>query len=326
VIDTALILAAGLGTRLGPLSALRAKAALPVAGEAIIRRQVRWLGAAGVRRVIVNLHHLPDTVTAVLGHGDDLGVAVRYSWEPCVLGSAGGPRLAFELVADDRLLLINGDTITDLDLSALVAEHERLQPLVTMAVTTMRPGYNALLVDEAGGFAGIRRAGAATNGEAGGRSGVHFMGAQVVERRAFTSLDPGTPAETVKELYPGLVAAAPASVRVWHSDASFFDVGTPAEYLRTAQLIAAGLGQPLDRGPGAHVDPTADVTGSVLWDSVRIGARASVRNCVIADGVAVPPDAVLARSTVVRRRDRVLTPGDLALGDAVVVPFDTAPA
>ena len=59
MIDTALILAAGLGTRLAPLSAVRAKAALPVAGEALIRRQVRWLAAAGVRRVVVNLHHLP---------------------------------------------------------------------------------------------------------------------------------------------------------------------------------------------------------------------------------------------------------------------------
>lgn len=325
MIHTALILAAGLGTRLGPLSALRAKAALPVAGEAIIRRQLRWLAAAGVRQVVVNLHHLPDTVTAVLGHGDDLGVAVRYSWEPHVLGSAGGPRRAFDLVRDDRLLVVNGDTITDLDVCALVAEHERLQPLVTLAVTTARSDYNALLVDEAGGFVAVRRAGAAPAGETAARSAVHFMGVQVVERRAFVSLASGTPAETIKDLYPQLVAAMPASVRVWQSEASFLDVGSPAEYLRTAQTIAAALGQPLDRGSDGHVDPTADVIGSILWDHVRIGARASVHDCVIADGVTVPPDAVIRRATVIRRRNRVPGPGDLALGDAVVVPFDAAP-
>ena len=71
VIDSAIILAAGLGTRLAPLSAVRAKAALPIAGQPIIRRQLAWLAEAGVRRVVVNLHHLPWTVTRVVGHGDD---------------------------------------------------------------------------------------------------------------------------------------------------------------------------------------------------------------------------------------------------------------
>ena len=324
MIDTALILAAGLGARLAPLSAIRAKAALPVAGEAIIRRQVRWLAAAGVRRVIVNLHHLPATVTAVLGHGDDLGVAVRYSWEPHVLGSAGGPRQAFDLLDGDRLVVVNGDTITDLDLPALVAAHERLRPLVTMAVLSPRPGYNALLVDGAGCFAGVRRAGAGSDGEPAGLQAVHFMGVQVVDRRAFAGVAPGTPAETIKSLYPQLVGSDPTAVRGWRSDASFFDVGTPAEYLRTTQAIAARLGLPLDRGPGTQVHATAEVIGSVLWNDVRVGAGASVRDCVLADGVTVPPGATLEHATVVRRADRVPAVNDVALGEVVVVPFGAA--
>ncbi len=324
MIDTALILAAGLGTRLAPLSAIRAKAALPVAGEAIIRRQVRWLAAAGVRQVIVNLHHLPATVTAVLGHGDDLGVAVRYSWEPQVLGSAGGPRQAFDLVDSDRLIVVNGDTITDLDLPALVAEHVRLRPLVTMAMASARSGYNALLVDADGCFAGVRRAGAESEGEPAGLQAAHFTGVQVVERRAFAAVAPGTPVETIKALYPRLVDSDPAAVRGWRSEASFFDVGTPAEYLRSAQVLAAGLGLPLDRGAGTEVDATAEVIGSVLWNDVRVGARASVRDCVLADGVVVPPGATLERATVVRRADRVPAATDVVLGDAVAVPFGAA--
>ena len=85
----ALVLAAGLGTRLRPLTDVCAKPAIPVAGEPIIRRIAGWLAAHGVNDLVVNLHHLPHTVTAVLGDGSDLAVRVRYSWEqPRILGSA----------------------------------------------------------------------------------------------------------------------------------------------------------------------------------------------------------------------------------------------
>lgn len=325
MIDTALILAAGLGTRLAPLSAIRAKAALPVAGEAIIRHQVRWLSAAGVRHVIVNLHHLPATVTAVLGHGDDLGVTVRYSWEGQVLGSAGGPRQAFDLVDAERLLVVNGDTITDLDLPALVAEHARTQPLVTMAATpAARPGYNALLVSDAGGLAGVARAGEALSPAAAGQHAVHFMGVQVVERRACAEVPKGTPAETVKWLYPHLLARDPSSVRVWRRDAAFHDVGTPAEYLRTAQAIAAQLGRPLDCGTGVQVDPSAQVLRSVLWNDVHVGAGASLTDCVLADGVVIPPGLRLARAAVVRRESQPPGAPGVAHGDLLIVPFAAA--
>ena len=89
-----------------------------MAGEALIRRQIRWLAAAGITRVVVNLHHRPATITALVGHGDDLGVAVSYSWESTILGSAGGPRRALDLLDRDRFLIVNGDTLTDLDLHA----------------------------------------------------------------------------------------------------------------------------------------------------------------------------------------------------------------
>ncbi len=323
MIDTALILAAGLGTRLAPLSAIRAKAALPVAGEALIRHQVRWLAAAGVRQIMVNLHHLPATVTAALGHGDDLGVSVRYSWEPHVLGSAGGPRQAFDLLDADRLMVVNGDTITDLDLAALAAEHDRVEPLVTMAAArAAQPGYNALIVDAAGCLAGVARAGEVPAPPTAHLQTVHFVGVQVVERRAFADAPKDTPSETVKGLYPRLVAANPASVRVWQCDASFFDVGTAADYLRTVQTLAARHGRPLDRGAGTEVHPTADVTGSVLWQNVRVGAGASVHDCVLGDGVVVAPGTRWSRAAVVRRDSQPAGARGVLQGDMLVVPFD----
>ena len=111
----ALLLTAGLGTRLQPLTSVRAKAAVPINGDALVRRVIRVLATAGIRDLVLNLHHRPATIAALVGDGTDLGVRVRYSWEQPVLGSAGGPRHALPLVVDrddDDFLIVNGDTLT----------------------------------------------------------------------------------------------------------------------------------------------------------------------------------------------------------------------
>src|SRR5207249_11606734 len=135
----ALVLTAGLGTRLRPLSDVRAKPAIPVAGEPIVRRIIAWLAANGVADLVLNLHHRPDTLTAVVGDGSDLAVRVRYSWEqPVVLGSAGGPRQALPLLATDRFFIINGDTLTDVDPRAVMRAHDAAHGLVTLALVPNR--------------------------------------------------------------------------------------------------------------------------------------------------------------------------------------------
>ena len=112
----ALLLTAGLGTRLQPLTYVRAKAAVPINGEALVRRVIRGLALSGISDLVLNLHHRPASIAALVGDGSDLGVSVRYSWEQPVLGSAGGPRHALPLVTDsddDDFLIVNGDTLTD---------------------------------------------------------------------------------------------------------------------------------------------------------------------------------------------------------------------
>lgn len=324
MIDAAILLAAGLGTRLAPLSWVRAKAALPVAGEAIIRRQLRWLAAAGVRRVVVNLHHLPATITALVGHGDDVGVEVRYSWEAIVLGSGGGPRRAFDLLDAERAYIVNADTLTDVDLAALASDHARHGPLVTLASTPdARPGYNALEVTADGRFAGVTAAGTATAPGMGRR--VHFIGVQVAERQAFAAASPDLPSEALKTVYPQLVATAPASVRVWPSAVAFHDIGTPRDYLASVRTIAAAEGRALDRGEGSRADPSADVAGSVLWDHVTVGAGAVVHDCVLADGVVVPAGLRLKGMAVVPRATAPDgTPGQ-SLGGLWLTPLDPPP-
>jgi mannose-1-phosphate guanylyltransferase len=317
MIDTALILAAGLGTRLAPLSALRAKAALPVAGEALIRRQIRWLAAAGVTRVVVNLHHRPSTITAALGHGDDLGVSVSYSWESTVLGSAGGPARALELLDRDRFFIVNGDTLTDCDLHALAVAHTGGGAVVTMAAVAARPGYSALRV-AGGAFAGvIPAAEVATVGAAA----AHFIGVQVAEPGAFASVPPDAAADTLRGVYPRLVAAAPRAVGVWITSAAFHDVGTPAEYLRTAVEVAAAEGRPLDRGTGGRIAGSARLDGTVCWDEVEIGDGVDLVDCIVGDGAHVPAGLRARRASIVPATTGAA--GDVA-GEVVVVPFAAA--
>ncbi|MGE0364011.1 MAG: sugar phosphate nucleotidyltransferase [Vicinamibacterales bacterium] len=320
MIDTALILAAGLGTRLAPLSSFRAKAALPVAGEALIRRQIRWLAASGVTRVVVNLHHRPATITAALGHGDDLGVAVAYSWEPTVLGSAGGPARALDLLARDRFFVVNGDTLTNLDLDALAAAHAATRPLVTMAASpTVPDGYNALLADADGRWQGVRRAG--TAGEAAAHAGRHFVGVQVAERAAFAAVAADRPSEILHDLYPRLTAADPGSVRVWTSLATFRDVQTPADYLDTARAVAAAEGRALDRGARTTIADTAQVADTVCWDDVVVAAGADLAGCVVVDGAHVPAGLGARDACLVPRAGYAAGAADLVVGDLVVVPF-----
>jgi mannose-1-phosphate guanylyltransferase len=321
VIDTAIILAAGLGTRLAPLSLVRAKAVLPVGGEVLIRRQVRWLAAAGVTEVIVNLHHLPETITSLLGHGDDLGVAVRYSWEPVVLGPAGGPRRAFALTNAERAFIVNGDMVTDVDLGALAEEHAHAGRLVTMAAVASLTGYNSLVVSDEGSFVGVARWGAPSDPAHVGLRRAHFIGVQLAERGAFDAVPVDTPAETLKWLYPSLVASSPSSVRVWSTDASYHDIGTPADYLATATRLAEDAGQPLDRGAAVHVADSAVVDGTIMWDRVSVGEGADVRDSVLADDVSIPSGLRLRGVAVVPRavvaRD---VPGD-AMGQLWVTPL-----
>src|SRR6187549_2680097 len=115
----ALVLTAGLGTRLRPLSYVRAKGALPLAGEPLARRILRGLHEAGVRDAVLNLHHLPHTLTGALGDGSDIGMCLRYSWEMPVLGSAGGPRRALPLLSNrgESFLIVNGDTLTNVNVA-----------------------------------------------------------------------------------------------------------------------------------------------------------------------------------------------------------------
>jgi NDP-sugar pyrophosphorylase family protein len=309
---TALILAAGLGTRLKPLSSVRAKAAIPIGGEPLIRRIVRQLVSQGVSDLVVNLHHLPSTLTAVLGDGSDLGARVRYSWEqPTVLGSAGGPRQALPILGSDTFFIVNGDTLTDVDLASLSAAHAASNALVTLALVPRREPlrYGGAAVDADLRVTGFVRAGAQA------AESLHFVGVQVASARAFDTLPDGQPLNSVGDVYDRLIRSQPGSIRGFVSNASFWDVGTVSDYIRTSRAITRREGT-TTISVSSKIDATARTTGAIVWDEVEVGPNADIEHSILTDGVRVPAGAVCRRTIVVRGADGVTIATPLAAEDA----------
>jgi NDP-sugar pyrophosphorylase family protein len=295
-IDRALVLTAGLGTRLRPLTDVRAKPAIPVAGEPMIRRIIRWLVSRGVHDLVLNLHHLPHTLTAVIGDGGDLGARVRYSWEqPRVLGSAGGPRLALPLMAADMFFIINGDTLTDVDLAAIAREHAASSALVTLALVPNEEfdRYGGVLLDDERRVTGFVRRGPAAKGS------YHFIGVQVAHAPVFAPLAAGAPANSIGGIYDALIAAQPGSVRGVVCAAEFFDVGTVDDYRRTSRAFAQRDGHAGSTvGLRARIHPSARIVDSILWDDVEVGADAVIEECIVTDGATIAAGATHQRVVI----------------------------
>lgn len=292
----ALVLAAGLGTRLDPLTRLRAKAALPLGDRTVIEHAVAWLRTERVTDIIINLHHRPETIAAAVGDGTHLGLRVRYSWEPRVLGSAGGPRHALPLIDNETFLIVNCEPICDFPLAAMIDAHRLSGADATLAVVpNPAPNvFNGFSADEDGRIRAFVPKGQAADTW-------HFIGVQIVQASLFAHLADGVPAETVHGFYRDLIADAPGRLRIWHAPARHVHyIGTPREYLDAA----LALGGP--RSP----ETTPDVAKSIVWPGTRLGLGVALDHCVVAGLEQVPAgfgaaNAVLMPASVVHASDRV---------------------
>jgi mannose-1-phosphate guanylyltransferase len=262
----------------------------------MIRRIIGWLAANGVSRLVLNLHHLPETLTAVVGDGGDLGVRVRYSWEqPRVLGSAGGPRQALPLLDGDAFLIVNGDTLTDLRLGDLADAHTASGALVTLALVPNREyeRYGGVVLDGEQRVTGFVRRGASARGS------FHFIGVQIANRSVFEPLPRGEPINSIGDVYDALIAQGRGVVRGVVTDAEFWDVGTVDDYWRTSNAFAEKEGRgDVSTGRAGSIHPTARIVRSILWDDVEVGANAVIEDCIVTDGAHVPAGAVYKRTII----------------------------
>jgi len=165
----------------------------------------------------------------------------------------------------------------------MIAAHKATGADVTLAVVP-NPSpdhYNGIAADEAGRVTGFL-----PKGQAEGTW--HFIGVQVVRASVFAALADGVPRETISDLYRELVTTRPGVLRVWKTDASFLDVGTPQDY-RAAALALGGAGATGNViAPDARVSPTARLRRTVVWAGARVGDAADLEECIVAHGAHVP--------------------------------------
>ncbi len=290
----AMVLAAGLGLRMRPLTLLRAKPALPVLDRPLVHFTLEKLARAGVSDVIVNLHHLPETVVAALALAERRRPRIHYSIEPEMLGTGGGPRAVQDFFGQEPFLLVNGDMLFDFDLRELVARHRASGAAVTLALRRQRDAraYSSVVTDRRGRILSIAGRPTSAKGTVWMFAGVH-----VLDPRLLARLPEGA-SDSVRDLYGPLLAegAHLAGVR---AAGAWYDFGRPSLY-RDAQLrMLRGHGRKqVLTGRGARISRTAVVERAVVGRRSRVGAGACVLGSILWEDAVVEAGARVARAIV----------------------------
>ncbi|HEX7296342.1 MAG TPA: nucleotidyltransferase family protein, partial [Pyrinomonadaceae bacterium] len=133
-----MVLSAGYGTRLWPLTEDRTKPAIPILGKPLVGYVAEYLAQYGLDEIVVNLHHRPESVRAALGDGSAFGVKLTYVEEPVILGTSGALDNARSLFTDDTFVVVNGKIITDIDLQAAFETHRSSEALATLVLMENR--------------------------------------------------------------------------------------------------------------------------------------------------------------------------------------------
>jgi NDP-sugar pyrophosphorylase family protein len=234
VIRRAMILAAGRGTRLAPLTHTTPKPLVPVAGRPFIEHILDVLRAGGIREVVINLHHLGHRIEQHLGDGSRFAVRIRYSWEDPILDTGGGIKHAESLLAGEPFIVVNGDSLLELHLEELIAVHRARGGLVTMALRSdpeaARYGLVELDADDR-----VRRiAGLPPGPVPGPLRGFMFPGLHILEPGIFEWMERDVAYSITRVTYPRLLSAdLPITGMV--TTARWFNIDTP-EALAGADL------------------------------------------------------------------------------------------
>ncbi len=316
----AIVLVGGMGTRLRPLTDSVPKPALTLVDRPFLAYMIEWLGSHGVTEAVLACGFLPDQLREALGEGEHEGVKLTYVVEPDRRGTAGAIRFAAEALGDDlddRFLALNGDVLTDLDLTALLAAHEEHGARATLGLYPVEDSsaYGLVSCDAAGAVLDFtEKTGEEVPGEIN-------AGTYVLERSVLDLIPPDVEVSIEREVFPQLVGDGLCATRL---EGYWMDIGTPERYLQATWDILEGrvasrvkptghgmflgaeatvadsatLGPRAVISTGCEVGEGALVEGSVLLDGATIGEGAKVSGSILSAGASVAPGAEVTDSVL----------------------------
>lgn len=326
-----MILAAGYGERLWPLTADRTKPALPVLGKPLVGYVAEYLAQFGIRDIVVNLHHRPASVQESLGDGSRFGVRLQYVHEPVILGTSGALDNARQFFEDETFVVVNGKIITDIDLGAAMDTHRRTNALATLVLKKNPARERFSVVETENGL--VTRFGnmpepivAQDFSKGSNDTPLMFTGIQILEPRIFDYIPRGVFSHSTTEVYPQAIAKG-ERVAAHVGEGAWYELSTLQRYLDISLALLKVQGRNVDMGKNCDVDTNADVRDAVLWNSVSVENGARVRGSVLGDGVQVGRGKILEKVVVVRAdlvagkpAPRKALPGRVE-GDNFVVPL-----
>jgi mannose-1-phosphate guanylyltransferase len=298
----AIVLVGGEGTRLRPLTETVPKPALTLVDRPFLAYMIEWLAGHGVTEVVLACGFLPDVLReALAGEEERAGVAIRYVVEPERRGTAGAIRFAADELGErleDRFMALNGDVLTDLDLTALMRAHDERGAQATLGLHPVEDSsaYGLVRSGEGGAVSEfLEKTGERVPGEIN-------AGMYVLERSVLDLIPPGEEVSIERDVFPRLVGEGLHGLRL---DGYWMDIGTPERYLQASWDIlerrvetrveptAPGMlvGEGCEVAPGATLGPRA-----VLAPGCRVDEGAEVRDSVLLDGCTVEPGATVAGS------------------------------
>jgi len=302
-----MILAAGFGNRMRPLSSRCPKPLLPVFGRPLIHYAIERLKTVAIEKIGVNIHHGADKVAAYLRDGSPWNVTIALSREKNILGTGGGMGALRDFLSEEEPFLVhNGDVFSDIDLPDLVAFHRLHAPMATMALCDY-PALNSVTVAPGGtivDFLGKRAA-----NRAGIDRNLTFTGVSIVDPAVFDFIPRNGPSSII-DVYLEVLDCKPGSIRGYLVEDNYWiDIGTPASYLQIHQDVllnektVAGLsafqGKKVFWGHETRVDSGAQLSGFVsLGSHCRVKEGAFLENCVVWDHTVVEREIHLRNGVI----------------------------
>jgi mannose-1-phosphate guanylyltransferase len=342
----AVILAGGEGTRLRPLTSRLPKPVVPLVDRPFIAFMLEWLSGHGVDEVIMSCGFLASSMRDVLGDGSDLGLRLRFVEEPDPRGTAGALKLA-EPMLDERFLMLNGDVLTDIDLTSQIAQHEATGATATLALVPVADptAYGLVILAEDRSVRDFVEKPSSDRVQ----SNLISAGAYVLERSILAMVPPDRNVSIEREVWPLLVGNG---LYGFPSDSYWLDIGTPARYLQgTFDIIEGNVQTAVRERLGSDwlaIDDGAELQGRVippavlergvrvakgahvgslvvLGADVSVGAGSIVERAVLLQGAQIGEgcelrDCILAAGCKVGHRTKIT--GGAVLGEGVQVGAD----